>query len=317
VLNNHDVARRSSALMVTAWREIEAIPMDLAEKTAVVTGGASGIGRALVEELVSRGCKVAIADIDGERAEAVARDIGAHAIWMKTDVGRHESVQELAAFAESGFGRVDLVFANAGVGLGGPLLERKPEELDWIFGVNVRGVWSTVSVFAKQMIRHGHRGRICVTASEHAFGLQHAGAGFYTASKHAVLGLAEVFRAELPESVGVSVFCPGLVATQLHLSRRHSPFPKRDPAREVAAAELMARGMPPREVARATVDGTLRGDFLIVTHPSSIKAAKSRSDEIMAAFAEQAPWSPEADRYDVSLLIKGLGAEHVKPPPKT
>jgi NAD(P)-dependent dehydrogenase (short-subunit alcohol dehydrogenase family) len=277
--------------------------------SAVVTGGASGIGRALVEELVERGWKILFADINTDQAEKLAREIGPQALWAKCDVADHASVENLASLAERTLGEVHLVFANAGVGGSGPLLEGTPEELDWIYGINLRGVWSTTSVFARQMIRRGHPGRICVTASEHAFGLQHAGSGFYTASKHAVLGLAEVFRAELPPSVGISVFCPGLVSTNIHLSNRRSPRPRQDPAREAFAGALMERGMPPREIARAAVEGVLRGDFLIVTHPSSLAAATARFEEISEAFAAHAPWTPDAERYDVKAVMAALRAE--------
>jgi NAD(P)-dependent dehydrogenase (short-subunit alcohol dehydrogenase family) len=277
--------------------------MDFAGKRAVVTGGASGIGRALAHELVQRGYRVILADIDGARAEAVAAELGPQAVGTTCDVSNHRSVRSLAAYAEQELQRVDLVFANAGVSLGGPLIEATPAEFDWIFDINVRGVWSTVAVFAQQMIRRGYPGRICVTASEHALGMQHPGAGFYTATKQAVLGLADVFRAELPPSVSISAFCPGLVSTEIHLSRRRSPRPPIDPAREAFAGEIMARGMPARQAALAAVEGVLRGDFFIVTHPSSRTAAEARFADITAAFESQTAGPPETDPYDVRAAI--------------
>ena len=277
--------------------------MDLREARAVVTGGASGIGRALAEELLARGAAVMIADIDRDRVRAVAVELGSNVAAAQCDVADHAAVEALAEAAEHRLGPVDMVFANAGVTLSGPLAEATPEEFDWVFGVNVRGVWSTVSVFARRMITAGRPGRLCITASEHALGLQHAGSGFYTASKHAVLGLAEVFRAELPSTLKVSAFCPGLVATQIHLSRSHSRLPQADPGQLVIGEAIMRRGMPARAVASAAVDGVLRGDFLIVTHAISALAAEARGREVAAAFAAQAPWSADAERYDVNRVV--------------
>lgn len=275
-------------------------------QSAIVTGGASGIGHAIAGELVSRGCRVAVVDIDRSRAEAVAKGMGGHAVGFGCDVSDHAAVEGLRAVAEGALGPIGLVFANAGVGVGGPLVDADPRELDWVFGVNVRGVWNVASVFARRMIQEGREGRLCLTASEHALGFQHAGMGFYTASKHAVLGLAEVFRAELPASIGISVFCPGLVATQLHLAAQRSPVPKPDAERLKRGAALMARGMPADEVARAAVDGVARGHFLIVTHPTSLAASNARYLEVAAAFAAQAPWSAEADRYDIKKIIAAV-----------
>ena len=283
--------------------------MDLRGTRAVVTGGASGIGRALAEELLARGAVVMIADIDGDRVREVAAELGPTVAAAQCDVADHAAVEALAEAAEHRLGPVDLVFANAGVTLSGPLLEATSEEFDWVFGVNVRGVWSTASVFARRMIATGRPGRLCITASEHALGLQHAGSGFYTASKHAVLGLAEVFRAELPSTLKVSAFCPGLVATEIHLSRRHGPPPQADPGRLAIAEAVMRRGMPAREVARAAVDGVMRGDFLIVTHAVSASAAEARGRAVAAAFAAQAPWSDGAERYDVNKVVAEVLAE--------
>ena len=273
---------------------------------AVVTGGASGIGRAIAEQLVARGCKVLIADIDGKRASDVAASLAHGAIGAHCDVAEHGSVQGLADLAVGSFGGIDLVFANAGVSVGGPLLDATPAELDWIFGINVRGVWNTTSVFGRIMRDNRTPGQICITASEHALGLQHTGIGLYTASKHAVLGLADVMRSELPANIGISVLCPGLVATELHLSKRHGPIAQDDDATLAFGQAIMDRGMAANEIARAALEGVQRGDFLIVTHPTALAAADRRHEEIAAAFAAQAPWSDEAARYEVNNVIAAV-----------
>lgn len=283
--------------------------MKIIGSRAVVTGGASGIGRAITTELARRGSQVLIADIDGARAEAVAAEVGRGAIAMQCDVADYAAVIALADAADRTMGGLDLVFANAGVSVGGSLLDASPEALDWILGVNIRGAWNTVSVFGKRLRDSGLPGHICLTGSEHSLGMQHSGIGLYTATKMAVLGMADVLRTELPSSIGITVLCPGLVDTELYLSKRSGPL-QQDPAPMLEfAAAVMARGIPADVIGRAAVDGVERGDFLIVTHAASLPAATRRYDEIAAAFAEQAPWSPEAAQFEVSAVIAAVGQE--------
>jgi NAD(P)-dependent dehydrogenase (short-subunit alcohol dehydrogenase family) len=181
-------------------------------------------------------------------------------------------------------------------------------EVDWILGVNIRGVWSTTSVFARMMEKQSEGGRICFTGSEHSLGFQHANAAVYTASKHAVLGLAEVLRAEAPEKLSVSIFCPGLVGTALGAGPRPDGLPAQ--ARNLAmSARIQARGMPVEEAARDAVDGALCGDFYIVTHSHTVRAAERRLEEMQAAFAKQAPWDRNEDRYEVNSVIAAVAAE--------
>jgi NAD(P)-dependent dehydrogenase (short-subunit alcohol dehydrogenase family) len=245
---------------------------------------------------------VVLADIDLARVEAVAASLDG-AIAVRCDVSDHASVEALAVQARTALGGIDLVFANAGTILNGPLIKATPEEFDWLMGVNLRGAWSCLTVFARALLAQDEGGRICMTASEHSLGLQHSGAGVYTASKQAVLALADVLRAELPDKVGISVFCPGIVATGLgdavrpaHLKQPH------ERQREVARA-VQAHGMSSESVAEAAIAGTLRGDFLIVTHPHSFRAAKNRFAEVEAAFAAQAPWTEDSERFDVNKIV--------------
>lgn len=283
--------------------------MKTSESRAVITGGGSGIGRAIASELARRGCRVMIADIDADRANAVAAEIGAGAVGVRCDVADHNDVIALANHADAVIGGVDLVFANAGVSVGGPLLDTSPEALRWILDVNVGGVWNTASVFGRRWRDAGAAGRLCLTGSEHSLGMQHAGMGLYTTTKMAVLGMADVLRAELPAAIGVSLLCPGLTDTELYLSRRTGPLPQDPDVLLAFAGAVMERGMSADEVARAAVNGIERGDFLIVTHAASFPAAARRHDEIAAAFAVQAPPSPEAARYEVNAVIAEVGRE--------
>ena len=276
-------------------------------KSAVVTGAASGIGLALSEELVARGAHVLMADIAEAALAREATRLGA--AQRLCDVADAAAVERLAGDAHHLFGTVDFAFANAGTIINGPLADSTPAEFDFVYAVNVRGAWSTMAAFARLMRGQKHGGRICVTASEHSLGLQHGGAGFYTASKHAVLGLAEVFRAELPAKVGISAFCPGLVATGLADAVRPSHLAQPGEKQRAFGRAVQAQGMSASDAAKAALDGVARGDFYIVTHANAHAAAKRRFTEIDAAFAAQAPVGEDADRYDVNRVVAAMLAQ--------
>jgi NAD(P)-dependent dehydrogenase (short-subunit alcohol dehydrogenase family) len=280
----------------------------LAGKRAVVTGAASGIGRAIAELLAESGARVMLADIDLDKVTAVAATLDA-AMAVRCDISDHTSVEALAAAAGAELGGIDLVFANAGTILNGPLIKATPEEFDWLMGVNLRGAWSSLTVFARALLAQDGGGRICVTASEHSLGFQHSGAGIYTASKQAVLALAEVLRAELPEKIGISAFCPGIVATGLGDAIRPAHLKQPHERQRAVSRAVQAHGMTSQSVAHAAIAGTLRGDFLIVTHPHSFRAARQRFAKIEGAFAEQAPWTEESERYDVNRIVAQVLAD--------
>lgn len=275
---------------------------------AVVTGAASGIGRAITAELVARGARVLMADVNEALLAEATAELGGDVLWQRCDVSDHAAVEALAERARAEMGGADLVFANAGVIVSGPLLKTSPAEVDWILGVNVRGVWSTLSVFGSMMAGQSTGGRLCATGSEHSLGFQHAGAGIYTASKHAVLGMADVLRAELPANVTISVLCPGLVASGL--GRGHRPDGIAPPGGNPDfTAAMQARAMAAEPVAKHAVDGTLKGEFLIVTHPHAVKAAQRRHAEVEAAFAAQAPYTEDSERYNVQRVLAEVSAE--------
>lgn len=280
----------------------------LENSRAVVTGAASGIGRAIAQDLSARGARVIACDVNQAGLAETLSTLGQGCGSFVCDVSDHSQVEALAVHVGATLGGCDLLFANAGVIAAGRYTRITPAEVDWILGVNVRGVWSTTSVFARMMESQPGVGRICFTGSEHSLGYQHAGAAVYTASKHAVLGLAEILRAEAPDNLSVSIFCPGLVGTALGGGDRPEGLPTQ-PRNADMSARIQARGMPVAEAARDAVDGTLRGDFYIVTHSHTIRAAERRMDEMQAAFAAQAPWERNADRYEVNSVIAAVAAE--------
>jgi NAD(P)-dependent dehydrogenase (short-subunit alcohol dehydrogenase family) len=279
----------------------------VADRLAFVSGGASGIGRAIAEAVVAQGGRVAIGDVDLAKAQAVADALGDKARACACDVRDHAAVSALADKLTADMGPVDIVFANAGIALNGPILEADPDAFDRIFAVNVKGIWNVASVFGRKMIARGS-GYLCLTGSEHSFGLPHPGSGVYTATKHTVIGIAEAIRSELPGGVGISVLCPGLVSTELYDDGRYDAAPKDDPSLEFRRA-LLSHGVNPSVVASKALAGVARGDFIIPTHGHSRAIADRRYQEICAGFATHAPIMEDAEKYDVNLVVAAMMAQ--------
>lgn len=279
---------------------------NFADRLAFVSGGATGIGRAIVEAVVAKGGRVAIGDVDRDRAEAVAANLGSSARAYVCDVSDHAAVEALADMIEAELGAVDVAFANAGIALNGLVLDADPAAVDRIIAVNVKGVWNVASVFGKRMVARGN-GHLCLTGSEHSLGTPHAQSGIYTATKHAVLGMADVIRAELPEGVGISVLCPGLASTELYDEGRYEAR-SADPGRDLRKA-LLSHGIDPSQVAAKAIAGVERGDFIIPTHGHSRAIADRRYEDINAGFAAHAPRIEDAEKYDVNLVFASMMAK--------
>jgi NAD(P)-dependent dehydrogenase (short-subunit alcohol dehydrogenase family) len=187
-----------------------------AERVAVVTGGASGIGRAMAERFAREGMKIVLADIEQaplDQAEREMRENGANVIGVRTDVTEEAQVKSLAARAVQGFGAVHLVCNNAGVGSSfGPTWEQSAADWKWVLDVNLWGVIHGVRTFAPILLAQQDEGHIVNTAS--VAGLSAAPfMGPYNASKFAVVGLTESLYYELKviqAQVSTSVPLPGL-----------------------------------------------------------------------------------------------------------
>jgi len=287
--------------------------MDINNKTAVVTGGGNGIGKALCTALAEAGANVVIADIELDAAEAVKAEIsatGARCLALAVDVTDEGSVTRMRDAAQEAFGSVDLLVNNAGVmHPTKPLFETSSADLEWVMSVNVGGVMNGIRSFVPLFIEQGTPAWILNTASEHSLGVPHLGGGLYTASKHAVLGLSDVLRRELPEHIGVSVLCPGIVGTTLWKAseRRQDRYGGAEAGSEQAGAAMQHIGMPVEDVAEATIRGLEEENFLMVRRPHAVECGKSRWDEIESAFATQAPRFEGDEKYDLNLVLKQLG----------
>jgi NAD(P)-dependent dehydrogenase (short-subunit alcohol dehydrogenase family) len=184
---------------------------------AIVTGGASGIGRALAEALARRGCEVVLADLQIELAKEVASEInvsGGKADAVKLDVTDFPAMQHLVQETVKRTGRLDYIFNNAGIVIGGSVNLYGIEDWNRILDVNLRGVINGIQAAYKIMVAQGF-GHIINTASMAGL-TQGPGTVAYTTTKHAVVGLSESLRAEAAQmGIRVSVLCPGAVRTPI------------------------------------------------------------------------------------------------------
>ncbi len=244
-------------------------------ETAIVTGGASGIGFAFGAELAARGATVVLADRDGdaaaERAAELDRSRKGSVRGVELDVRDEDAVRAVVVDTIDRSGAVDLLFNNAGISAGGPTHELTGEHWDRVIDVNLRGVVNGVLAAYPLMIEQGH-GHIVNTAS---------GAGLvappfvtaYAATKHAVVGLSLGLRPEAAlHGVRVSVLCPGAVETPI-LDRPPEPGLPPTASAPVTAREYLAvvrqKPVPAERVARRALDGVRRNRAVIVAPPSA------------------------------------------------
>jgi NAD(P)-dependent dehydrogenase (short-subunit alcohol dehydrogenase family) len=243
-------------------------------RIAVITGGASGIGRALATALVLRGDTVVVADLDMEGAETVAARLSEQgaAEAAALDVTDAEQVGSLYRHVAERHGRLDLVFNNAGIAVGGRTDELTLDHWNRTLDVNLRGVIHGVHAAYPIMLAQGH-GHIVNTAS--LAGLVPAPLMLpYTTTKHAVVGMSLALRAEAAaKGVRVSVICPGFVDTPL-LDNANPGLPETEAgthARE-AALKVQRRLYTPAALARDVLRGIDKNQALIVA-PASARAA--------------------------------------------
>ena len=219
----------------------------------VITGGASGIGLAIARQLADRGCQIVLADIDAAALTNCADERDTFHTFA-CDVTQQEAIEALADFSWATLGGVDLVFANAGVGLPlRPLLDHTEAHARWVMEVNYFGVWHTLQTFGPRLIEQGSQCHVVVTGSENSIAVPAPLLGAYNASKHAVLGLTETLDLETPDFLGVSLLCPALVATNIAASVSRIPDEFGGP--ETFSGGGPALGLSPEQVAEHAISG--------------------------------------------------------------
>jgi NAD(P)-dependent dehydrogenase (short-subunit alcohol dehydrogenase family) len=240
-------------------------------KVAVITGAASGIGRALADRCTREGMRVVLADVEAsalDKAGSELRAAGHEVLTVQTDVSSQESVDHLAQQAQAAFGNVHLLFNNAGVlgGRQGPIWESTLNDWRWTLGVNVWGVIHGLRSFVPRMLETGEEGWVVNTAS---MGGLVPGGSPYGVSKHAVVAISEALYSHLEQrtdKVGCSVLCPIYVRTQILQADRNRPSELRDEGVARGTGRLASRiesGQPPSEIADATFEGIRNGQFYI------------------------------------------------------
>jgi NAD(P)-dependent dehydrogenase (short-subunit alcohol dehydrogenase family) len=268
---------------------------ELAGKVAVVTGGGSGIGAALVRAFAREGMDVGVADIDLGAAEKLAdeaRALGRRALAVRTDVTDRASVEALAERVWAELGACHVLCANAGVLVMGAFETRSRHDWDWVLGVNLFGVLHCAQAFVPRMIAQPGEKQIVNTGS--IAGLTSGpGIGVYATSKFAVVGLSEHMRHDLARhGIGVSVLCPAGVQTKILSSERNRPaelgvskISRADVELVLSAGQPHPEEMqPPEVIAEAVLEGIRANDAFIVTHPHHRAAVEARHAELMRAF---------------------------------
>jgi NAD(P)-dependent dehydrogenase (short-subunit alcohol dehydrogenase family) len=269
---------------------------EFAGKTAFVTGGAGGIGRALGRAFAQSGMKVMLADIEAAALQAAVKglqEISPDIRGVVCDVADADSVERAAQASFDAFGRVHVVCNNAGVAAGGGIDHISLENWRWVIDVNLMGVMHGIKSFLPHMRAHGEGGHIVNTAS--MAGMQ-SGLGFspYGASKFAVVSMSEGLSLQLkPHGIGVSVLCPHYVRTGIGESGRNRPerygrSQPLDPASPAAAmvaeiARQIEAGLEPAAVAARVLDAIRDDELYVFTHPGLRAEVEPRFAAILAA----------------------------------
>jgi NAD(P)-dependent dehydrogenase (short-subunit alcohol dehydrogenase family) len=274
---------------------------EFAGKTALISGGAGGIGFALAEEFGQLGMKIVIADIDQhelEKAEQTLRDANIQVLACPLDVTNYQQWEDTVTAAEEKFGNIHMLINNAGVGgIPGSVDKTKIDTWKWVLDVNVMGVVHGTQAIAPSMKRHGEGGWIINVASMAGMnGVAYSGA--YAASKAAVVSMSESWAAELKKyNIAVSALCPAFVKTRIHESLRNLQ-PEYQGVKEKSATKiksvkrvnpaeaLVESGIPPSLLAKRVVEALKSGQRYIFTHPNFRDPIAFRSGKIDSAFAD-------------------------------
>lgn len=264
-------------------------------KTAVVTGAASGIGKALAEKFAREKMQVVLADIEEDVLEKTVEELRQYqhrVIGVKTDVLVEESIQEMFAKATEEYGNIHILCNNAGVGANSgnkPIWEIGKKDWDWVMGVNYQGVLSGIQTFLPHMIDHGEEGHVLTTVS--MAGLL-PGAGTYGVSKHAVMALTEALSRDLitrNAKINASVLCPGFVDTNIDQSERNRPEhleENNDLSGTEMGAEIMSamlrQGKKPSEIAEIVFESIKANVFYILSHPAWDDTLRTHFENILS-----------------------------------
>jgi NAD(P)-dependent dehydrogenase (short-subunit alcohol dehydrogenase family) len=289
-------------------------------RTAVVTGAASGFGLEVARLAARLGMNVVLADVMAEPLGAAAAEIaglGAQVLPQRVDVRHAAEVEALAAATRARFGVPHLVFNNAGVSAGGLVWEHRPEDWDWVLGVNLMGVVHGVRVFTPMMLEAAqadpaYEGHVVNTASMAGL-VNMPNMGAYNVSKHAVVALSETLYQDLrlvTEQVHAHVLCPYFVPTGIGHSDRARPEDARAAAppthsqrlAHALGAKAVASGkVSAAQVAQFVFDALAAGRFYIYSHPDALGPVLTRAQDILRG---ECPSDPYAARPELGEQLR-------------
>jgi NAD(P)-dependent dehydrogenase (short-subunit alcohol dehydrogenase family) len=204
---------------------------DVKGKTAFITGGANGVGFGMAHAFLDAGMKVVIADIRGDQLDAARKtlqEVSKDVHGIQVDITDRDAMAVAADETEAHFGKVHMLCNNAGINVFGPIEQANYDDWDWIMDVNLNAVFTGIKCFLPKIQVHGEGGHIVNTASMASI-VSGPGAGIYTAAKFAVRGLTEcLWYGLVPQGIGVSLVCPGLVNSRINLSEEIRPASRAD-----------------------------------------------------------------------------------------
>lgn len=244
---------------------------DFKDKVVVITGAASGIGKATAKAFAREGADLVIADNNAQTLEQAAKEIqatGARVLARQLDVSDKKQVESFAGIVMNERGHVDILVNNAGVGVGGPLLDTSIEDYEWIFSINYWGVLYGLKYFLPHMVgrKYGHVVNIASGAGLCSIPAMSA----YCSTKFAVVGLSETLRSEMRRfGIGVSTICPGIINTNIVAqSRMH--LQDNIKASHKRLVNFYSRfGWPPERVAKAILSAVRRNRSIVPVGPEA------------------------------------------------
>jgi NAD(P)-dependent dehydrogenase (short-subunit alcohol dehydrogenase family) len=270
---------------------------NLKGKVAVITGGASGLGRAIADVCVREGMKIVIADIEDrtlQQATSEIQGMGAEVIGVKCDVSKTADVQRLADKTYESFGGCHLLFNNAGVAGGKRAWETTEADWKWEMGVNLWGVIHGIRIFVPRMLASGEEGYVINTASVAGL-LTPTMSASYNVTKHGVVALTETLYHDLNEvgaKIHAAVLCPAYVNTGIGESARNRPADLKNAEEKISADqqaryELLKQALlkgkkTAADVAEDVFAAIAEDKFYILTHPRILPSVQMRMEEIIA-----------------------------------